>query len=86
MLIRVISTVTLVLLYGVFSVLFYDAAASIMSQVMGVPVDDSINFLQKIYEMSFYDDFFRLVFLVLLVVLILIWFTPIRNALRKASM
>lgn len=83
---RIIGTVVAVLLYGWGMTAFSPVATLITSEVAGKQFENSDqSYLQSVWTMGFFSHLGALLSLALLVVLILIWFKPVRDAIKNAS-
>ena len=83
---RIISTVIAVLLYGYGMTVFNPIATLVTGQAAGRQFDNSDqSYLNSVWTMNFFSHLSVLLSLALLVVLILIWFKPVRDAIRNAS-
>lgn len=84
---RLIGTVIAVLLYGWVRTIYDPVAALATAETAGKQLENSDqSYLQSSWVMSFFSSVSMLLTLALLIVIIMIWFKPVRDAIRKASL
>jgi hypothetical protein len=83
---RIISTAVAVLVYGWVMMAYNPVATLVTSEAAGKQFENSDqSYLQSVWTMGFFSHLSALLSLLLLVVLILIWFKPVRDAIKNAS-
>ncbi|HTR19071.1 MAG TPA: hypothetical protein VMH91_03820 [Candidatus Paceibacterota bacterium] len=83
---RVVLTVVSLFVYGWVMMAYNPQATLITSEVAGRQFDNSDqSYLKAVYTMNFFSSLSVVLSLAILVVLILIWFKPIRDAVKNAS-